>query len=201
MFTRHKNTIEESAMTQTVNTIWKRACDGSPAQQHHKHMKTYRSINALMIMIALFAGFLSSLRGEGTVFTYQGRLENGGAPFTGLVEFVPSLWDAASDGSLLGTNNPESLILGVTNGLFTMPLDFGANFPGAARWLQLEVRTNIGPFTVLSPRQRITPTPYALTASNLSGTISANQLSGTLPSDLLSGNYSGAMNFNNPSNV
>jgi 3-isopropylmalate/(R)-2-methylmalate dehydratase small subunit len=54
----------------------------------------------------------------------------------------------------------------VTNGLFTVTLDFGAGvFTGASRWLEIGVRTNGGAsFTVLSPRQPLTPTPYALYA-------------------------------------
>jgi hypothetical protein len=88
----------------------------------------------------------------------------------------------------------------VTNGLFVLPLDFGPNFPGTDRWIQLEVRTTIGAFTMLSPRQQLTPAPYAITSGNLTGTLPAAQLSGTLPSALLSGTYSGAVTLNNPAN-
>ena len=56
----------------------------------------------------------------------------------------------------------------VTNGLFTVTLDFGSGvFDGNARWLDIGVRTNGGgAFTSLSPRQPILPTPYALYAAN-----------------------------------
>jgi hypothetical protein len=57
-------------------------------------------------------------------------------------------------------------------------LDFGANFPGADRWLEIGVRTNgLGTFSTLSPRQKITPTPYAIYA----GGASAAGLTGVLP--------------------
>jgi len=58
----------------------------------------------------------------------------------------------------------------VANGLFTAPLDFGAGaFDGDARWLQIGVEGN-----TLTPRQKLTATPYALFAlaapwSGLSG--------------------------------
>lgn len=112
----------------------------------------------------------------GTAFTYQGRLDSGGAPFTGIAEFQPTLWDAASAGSQVAANNPASVQVPVTNGLFTATLDFGAApfANGAALWLQLSVRTNMAlGFTALTPRQPLTPTPYAITAGSLSG--SANQ--------------------------
>ncbi|MBE0540227.1 MAG: tail fiber domain-containing protein [Verrucomicrobia bacterium] len=134
---------------------------------------------------------------QGTAFTYQGRLESGGAPHTGTAEFQATLWDAVSGGSQIAASAPAQVVVGVTNGLFILPLDFDANFPGANRWLQLEVRTTIGNFTTLAPRQPLTPTPYAITASNLSGTLPAFRLSGAIPSVNLSGTYSGAVTFDN----
>jgi hypothetical protein len=51
----------------------------------------------------------------------------------------------------------------VTNGLFTVTLDFGSVFNGNATWLSITVRTNGGAgFTALSPLQELTPTPYAI---------------------------------------
>jgi hypothetical protein len=89
----------------------------------------------------------------------------------------------------------------ISNGLFTIPLDFGNVFDGTVYWLQISVRTNGGVgFTVLSPRQQLTPAPYAVfadTASNLSGTLPASQISGTVSSADLSGTYSGPVTFNN----
>lgn len=147
-----------------------------------------------------YAGQLSTGLAQGTAFTYQGRLDSSGTPYTGNAEFLPTLWNAASGGSKVADNSPAQIVVGVTNGLFTLPLNFGANFPGADRWLQLEVRTTIGPFTMLSPRQQLTPTPYALTASNLTGMLPVSQLSGTLPSANLGGTYSGAVTFTNAAN-
>jgi hypothetical protein len=57
----------------------------------------------------------------------------------------------------------------VSNGLFTVTLDFGPGvFTGPARWLEIGVRTNgsISPHTALAPRQAVTATPYALHAAN-----------------------------------
>ena len=52
---------------------------------------------------------------------------------------------------------------------FTVELDFGSNiFTGYARWLQIGVRPgelqDPNEYTPLSPRQELTPTPYAIYA-------------------------------------
>lgn len=56
----------------------------------------------------------------------------------------------------------------VSNGLFTVLLNFGSDvFTGQERWLDIAVRpAGVGAFTPLTPRQPLTPTPYALTAFN-----------------------------------
>ncbi len=131
-----------------------------------------------LIPIAILA------RAQGTAFTYQGRLSISGTNYSGLAEIQPALWNAANGGSQVAANNPASDFVEVTNGLFTLPLDFGGSFSGASLWLQLNVRVALGPFTALTPRQALTPAPYAImagTASNLLGTVPAAQLTGTIP--------------------
>ena len=97
--------------------------------------------------------------GLGTEFTYQGRLRKGGPPLTGTPDLQFSLWNAAADGKQIGTTQ-ESLSHPVTNGLFAAPLDFGAGaFNGEARWLEIVVEGE-----TLTPRQKLTATPYALFA-------------------------------------
>jgi hypothetical protein len=86
----------------------------------------------------------------------------------------------------------------VSNGLFTTPLDFGNQFDGTPRWLEISVQKNGGSFTTLAPRQQILPTPYAImanSASNLLGTLPAAQLTGTFPASQLSGTPAAAVNF------
>lgn len=160
----------------------------------------YTRCTVAMILLLWFARS-SPLQAQGTAFTYQGRLNDSGGPFTGNAEFQATLWSAATAGTAIASNSPPSVIVPVTNGLFVLPLDFGAAFPGAERWLQFEVRTAIGSFVTLAPRQRLTPTPYAITASNLSGTLSAAQLIGTLPSTQLGGTYSNAVTLSNAANI
>lgn len=102
----------------------------------------------------------------GTAFTYQGRLSDGGDPATGIYDLRFTIYDLATDGTAAGgpiTNAPTA----ISNGLFTVTLGFGSGvFDGSARWLEIAVRTNGSSFThtILTPRQPLTPAPYALFA-------------------------------------
>src|SRR5580700_3824294 len=89
-------------------------------------------------LISIQAGFA-----QGTAFTYQGRLQNNGAPASGSFDLTLALFNAASSGSQVGSTL-TNLDVGVTNGLFTITADFGAIYNGAAYWLQIGVRTNGG---------------------------------------------------------
>jgi hypothetical protein len=110
-----------------------------------------------------------------TGFTYQGRLTDGGLAANGTYQMQFLLYDALTGGGLQGspTTVTNASVL-VTNGVFTVPLDFGmAGFNGADRFLEIAVKhTGDATYTTLSPRQQLTPTPYALhanTADLLSG--------------------------------
>src|SRR5207249_536203 len=51
----------------------------------------------------------------------------------------------------------------------TVSLDFGANaFTGAGRFLEISARPTGGSFTLLTPRQQVTSTPYAIRSANAS---------------------------------
>jgi hypothetical protein len=139
---------------------------------------------------------------QGTAITYQGRLFDGtnGAP-TGKYDMKFTLYDALSGGNVVAITTLP--FRGVTNGLFNVTLDFGpAIFTGPRRFLEIAVQTNgsAGNFTVLAPRQELTPVAYSITAENLSGNLPASQLTGTVPSASLIGTYSGLLTFNNAGN-
>jgi len=145
----------------------------------------------LALVLSMVNLSTSIAHAQGTAFTYQGRLNGGGSPATGIYDFRFTICDAVTNGTLVAVPLTNSAT-GVTNGLFTVSLDFGGGiFTGNALWLELGVRTNgSGSFTTLAPRQPILPTPYAImanTASNLLGTLPAAQLSGAIPASQLSG--------------
>ncbi|RLC62650.1 MAG: hypothetical protein DRI80_05880 [Chloroflexota bacterium] len=123
---------------------------------------------ALAVSIALAQGpgpreELAPQDTVGTAFTYQGRLTDGGSPANGHYDFKFQLYDAASDGNPVGSTVAQEDVA-VSEGLFTVQLDFGTDaFTGEARWLEIGVRPGSGgTYTILSPRQPLTPAPYAL---------------------------------------
>lgn len=138
----------------------------------------------LLLGSCLLSFAVHSAFAQGTAFTYQGQLLNGASPANGSYNLTFALFTNSAGGTaLVGpvTNNGVA----VTNGLFTVTIDFGAGpWDGDTNWLEIGVETNGGgSFTTLTPRQQFTPTPYAIfakTASNLSGLLSVTQLSGTL---------------------
>ena len=101
-----------------------------------------------------------------TGFIYQGSLNSGGVVANGNHDFEFALFDAVSGGAQLGATLPQNGVA-VTNGIFAVSLDFGSQFPGAGRFLEIRVRpTGGGAFTPLTPRQQITSAPYAVKSLN-----------------------------------
>ena len=142
--------------------------------------------------VLVFFHFIQLAAAQGTLFTYQGQLTDGGNPAGGIYDLRFAIYDAVTNGNAVGgplTNSATP----VNNGLFTVALDFGSNaFSGAGRWLEIAARTNgSNAFVTLSPRQQLTAAPYAITAGNLTG---------PLPAGSLSGVYGGAVTLNNPAN-
>jgi len=131
-----------------------------------------RASFSIAFLLAALTGFA-----QGTAFIYQGRLNDNGQPANGSYDLTFILYDSA--------NQPGNIIAGVvTNaatkvaaGLFSASLDFGNAFDGTARWLEIGVRTNgAANFVTLTPRQPLTPVPYAIFAgatTNLVGPLSS----------------------------
>src|SRR5882724_672304 len=131
-------------------------------------MKT--KLHSLSIVLALLAFStlnpqFSTAFAQGTAFSYNGKLNDGVNPANGSYDLRFTLYNAVSNGSAVGSLT--NIATGITNGLFTVTLDFGGVFNGSNYWLELAARTNGGgAFTVLSPRQAILSTPYAIYSDN-----------------------------------
>lgn len=130
-------------------------------------MKSRNMLTILVLALGLiiFPAKVSEATSMGTAFTYQGRLIDANSAANGLYDFQFKLFDDPCTGSLIAgpVNEPN---LDVIDGYFTAALDFGANvFAGDARWLEIGVRPGDPcEYTILSPRQEVTPTPYAIYA-------------------------------------
>ena len=144
-----------------------------------------------IITLCIFLSTCNLLFSQGTAFTYQGRLTSGGSPANGNYDLTFALFSSNSGIDQVG-NTLTNLSTGVTNGLFSVVLDFGSQFNGNPLWLSVGVRTNGGAnFTALTPLQELTPTPYATyanTASNVVGVVSASQLAGQIANNQLANN-------------
>lgn len=145
-------------------------------------MKSQRFLMSLAILATLLAltvgltqaggtgpqEVVTSQVSAGNAFTYQGHLNDGGNPANGEYDFQFILYNASSGGSQVGSVVAKDNVA-VANGLFSVALNFGGVFDGTGLWLDVAVRpgTSTGAYTILSPRQEITPAPYALYALNV----------------------------------
>ncbi len=133
-----------------------------------------------MLSLSLFAlfviGSITTAHAEttpvGSAFTYQGQLYDENKVGSGQYDFLFRLYSHAADtvGYEVGVVNDLPGVQ-VLDGNFTVQLDFGPNaFNGSASWLEIAVRpSGLEPepaYTVMDPRQPLTPTPYALYALN-----------------------------------
>jgi hypothetical protein len=121
----------------------------------------------LILLAVFFVGIAASAQAQTTSFTYQGRLTDGGTPANGNYDLQFVLWDSLSGGTQIGTTQTSSNV-SVSSGVFSVSLDFGgAAFPGANRFLEISTRlAGGGSFTLLTPREQVTSTPYAVRSSN-----------------------------------
>ncbi len=153
-----------------------------------KHLLRYSCCLAL-------AGLLVSslpVAAQSSAFTYQGRVTFQNYQANGLFDLTFALFDALEGGNQIGSTITREGTL-VTNGLFTVSLDFGSGgFPGADRWLELSVRTNLtGGYTTLTPRQQLTAAPYAVKAAGFTGVVQDSQLSANVPKLDQANNFTG----------
>ena len=157
-------------------------------------MKIKTTLTYLLALLAflILNSRLSTVCAQGSAFTYQGQLQNNSSPASGTYNLQFSLYTNSANGAAVAGPVTTSAVA-ITNGLFTVTIDFGgAVWNGQTNWLQIGVETNgSNSFTVLLPRQQLTPTPYAIfagTASNLVGTLPVGQLSGVVGNSQLANN-------------
>ena len=161
-------------------------------------------LSSLFVLGAALGSLLAGInlaRAQSTAFTYQGWLNDGAGPANGSYDLTFALFEAPSSGTQQGVTLTNTTTA-VSNGLFTVTLDFGNQFPGDNRWLEIGVRTNgAADLATLAPRQQLTAAPYAVQALNATSAATANSvaagsISGTLsaaqlPANVVTNNQTG----------
>ena len=158
----------------------------------------------IFLLIGLITFFHADAWSQTTEFTYQGNLRVGPSPAIASATTVNYDFDfrlCTTDTSnctmapgLIGIDQHPNVP--VTDGIFTVKLTFSAAnaFDGSPRWLQIAIKPagDPGGYLVLSPRQQLTGTPYAIKSKN------ADQLGGVPATQYLqtNGNGSGLTNLN-----
>jgi len=135
---------------------------------------TQKSIKQFSLLIAFVCALAFSAQAQTTAFTYQGKLTDASAAANGNYDFEFRLYD--SGGTQQGATLTR-LNVAVTNGIFTVSLDFGlAAFDTVSRrTLEIAVRpAGGGAYTILSPRQAITAAPLAIRANSSTNAVNAN---------------------------
>jgi microcystin-dependent protein len=132
-------------------------------------MKTkIQNLFATLTLLALAAldSQFSEAFAQTTAFTFQGQLNSGAGNANGLYDLRFAVYDANVAGNQIAGPVTNSTVA-VSNGLFTVYLDFGAGlFTGTNYFVEMGVRTNGGGnFLTLAPRQQLTPAPAAFSLS------------------------------------
>lgn len=139
-------------------------------------MERNRTLVYVLTLILSFAGMVHS---QATAFTYQGKLQVSGTPANGSYDLEFRLFPTEAGGTQVGDTLVRAGVP-VVNGIFNVTLDFGDQFPGTARFLQLGIRpVGESEYTALDPRQPITSTPYAVKSLNAEAAETAFTLSCT----------------------
>jgi hypothetical protein len=124
-------------------------------QTHATFRMTSLTVALALVLAATTTG---SALAQGTAFTYQGQLKDAGAAAAGDYDMTFRLFDADSGGNQVGTDI-DMPALAVSEGLFTVLLDFGvdAYTDNQPRWLEITVNGE-----PLSPLQPLTPAPFSI---------------------------------------
>ncbi len=116
-------------------------------------MKTNRNGLALMLCLALAGAGIAHAES----FNYHGSLSAAGEPANGQYDLRLTLYSAAQGGSVVA--GPIDVHgVAVTDGNFSVPVDFGASLAGSAQtWLAVAVKSGNGDWEALDSRSPVAP--------------------------------------------
>lgn len=106
-----------------------------------------------LITVAILLNCCAVANSQTTAFTYQGKLTDGGAPANAIYDLEFKLFDDITGGTQVGTTLTKTNVQAVS-GVFSVELDFGPEFSGADRYLEMSISlAGQGTYTTLSPRK------------------------------------------------
>ncbi len=119
----------------------------------------------LSVVAAISLGF-AALPSPAQTITYQGQLADAGQPANGQYDFQFRIFEVLNGGAQIGLTVSVNAV-NVSNGLFSVPLDFGPNvFTADPRYLDIRVKPTGSPagtpYTPLTPRTLMTAVPTAI---------------------------------------
>jgi hypothetical protein len=152
-------------------------------------------IKRALVAFSFIVGSFAVVLAQTSAVTYQGELKEAGIAAQGTYEMQFKLFDSVTGGSQVGST-VTNLSVPVSNGIFSVILDFGAQAfsTGADRFLEIGLHKPSDPpgFTLLSPRQPMTSSPYSLRTVSASSADSLSAACVTCVTDSHINSVSGA---------
>lgn len=117
------------------------------------------------VFLLVLTASAASTFAQTTAFSYQGELRDAGVPANDTYDMEFNLFDAVTDGGQVGATVTRPGV-NVATGVFTVELDFGFEFTGDDRWLEIAISpAGANTFTTLAPRQKILSAPHSIFAN------------------------------------
>lgn len=161
------------------------------SRNRHSTARQCRALAAALTLVLGCTAESVAAQALTPAFTYQGELRSAGTPANSSFDMEFRLYGTPSGSGQIGPVVTR-VAVPVTNGLFSVPLDFGsAQFAGDRQWLEIAIRpAGGGAYETLSPRTEVIAAPYAwgaavalgnsvTTTSIVDGTIGATDINAT----------------------
>jgi hypothetical protein len=131
---------------------------------------------SFLITLVVILFYSSATFAQSSAFTYQGRLTDSSMPPTGQYDFTFAVYQNMAASMPLATSSVDDVQ--VSNGVFTVNLDFGSTIfrdnPEAVLEIRVRPGASTDTHTTLTPRLPFTSTPRAVTSLNANTATTAN---------------------------
>src|SRR5688500_10695241 len=127
--------------------IRKEGLRSSKRRPHLLNLRFYQNPNTrrtmkiknIKLIAAMMISLITTVSAQTTEFVYQGHLQNSSVPANGSFDLEFVLFDTLAGPNQFGPTLTRTGVT-VTGGVFSVNLDFGSNYPGAPRFLEIRAR-------------------------------------------------------------